>query len=112
MRSRLRSKLESDGWRLPNGQIITEEQFDSEFDAGMVRMGENNERLTQMLHPVENIASVLGSMQWSLLTFDGPVLATADEPVTVWPRSDITSVPRSWPTTTGLLRSLCPASRI
>jgi len=45
----------------------------------------STQQLTTMLTTATKMASVIGSMRWQLLQFDGPVLAFSDHPVVVWP---------------------------
>ena len=47
----------------------------------------SNERLMTMVRLTVKMASAVGSMNWSLVRFDAPVLATSDHPVAVWPPS-------------------------
>jgi hypothetical protein len=42
-------------------------------------------RMTRMLKHARMGTSIIGSMQWSLVEFDEPVLATSDHPVHLWP---------------------------
>jgi len=45
----------------------------------------DTERLTLMLRLGHPVATLLGSMQWLLLEFRSPVVATSDQPIVVWP---------------------------
>jgi hypothetical protein len=42
-------------------------------------------RLTLMLQLSRPLTTLLGSMQWLLVAFHSPLLATSDEPVVIWP---------------------------
>lgn len=42
-------------------------------------------RMTRMLKHARMGTSIVGSMQWSLVEFDEPVLVTSDHPVHLWP---------------------------
>jgi hypothetical protein len=49
-------------------------------------LSEDTETLKRMLSQGPKGACVLGSMHWSLVRFDRPLIATSDHPVVVWPR--------------------------
>ena len=57
-------------------------------------------RASRVLESVMTLASVLASMHWTLLQFDGPLLATSDQPVTFVPlltpgsSAPVTAIPR------------------
>ncbi len=55
--------------------------------ATLERATGSTDRLIAMLRLTAKMASALGSMNWSLLGFDSPVLATSDHPVAAWPPS-------------------------
>jgi hypothetical protein len=63
--------------------------------------------LMKMLQLSATAASALGSMNWSLIEFGGPALATSDHPVVVWPISDKGRPPRpTVPASIGLVNFL------
>ncbi len=45
----------------------------------------SSNRMTRMLKHARMGTSIIGSMRWSLVEFDEPVLATSDHPVHLWP---------------------------
>jgi Protein of unknown function (DUF4238) len=45
----------------------------------------DTERLSRMLTQAQKTTSALGSMHWTLLEFDTPIVATSDQPVAMWP---------------------------
>jgi len=47
----------------------------------------NNTRFERMFTAAPTITSLLGSMQWTLLQFASPVIATCDHPVVLYPRT-------------------------
>ena len=38
-----------------------------------------------MMTTAPTVTSILGSMQWTLLDFHSPIVATSDHPVVLWP---------------------------
>jgi Protein of unknown function (DUF4238) len=63
-------------------------------------------RLTRMLSLGPKVASVLGSMHWSLIEFGSSLLATSDHPVVVWPAGQRSRRPQPSPLNTRLLETL------
>lgn len=53
----------------------------------------DTQRHVRMLALISKIASILGSMHWTLLRFDAPLLAASDHPVHVWPMERTSSRP-------------------
>lgn len=62
-------------------------------------LGGDTHRFIQMLRIGPTAASILGSMHWTLLRFESPVVVTSDHPVVPWPGAG----PRS-PQATEVLR--------
>lgn len=103
-RQELRTKI--DAYALArNIPRISNQEFDAAFDSALTSMAGPEERLSRMMNPIERVASIVGSMHWTLLRFDEPILATSDEPLVVWPQSVRAASPRSWPLNSGLLAS-------
>lgn len=50
----------------------------------------DTDKFTMVLKLSLSVAAVFGSMQWLLIEFDEPLLATSDEPVVIWP-ADVTA---------------------
>jgi Protein of unknown function (DUF4238) len=63
-------------------------------------------RFQRMLALVNKLASVLGSMHWSIIRFDEPLLLTSDHPVVVWPLKRIRASPHASSYGQGLLPTL------
>lgn len=66
----------------------------------------DTERLTRMLGLAPKAASILGSMHWTLVAFNSPIVATSDHPVVAWPLSDRSRRPQPTPFEVGLLETL------
>jgi hypothetical protein len=60
----------------------TPDERDDEVDAFLLS---NSRRLTRMFAMALTTTSVFGSMHWTLVEFDRPLMATCDEPVVLWP---------------------------
>ena len=45
----------------------------------------DTERLSRMLIQGQKATSALGSMHWTLLEFQAPIVATSDQPIVMWP---------------------------
>lgn len=63
-------------------------------------------RLTQMLEFGMKLAITLGSMQWALVEFSSPVLATSDHPVVPWPLAASARRPETTPFNVGVMECL------
>lgn len=63
-------------------------------------------RHVRMLALISKIASILGSMHWTLLRFDRPLLATSDHPVHVWPMERRSSRPLPGRIGSGILKTV------
>jgi len=69
-------------------------------------LGTDTQRFVRMLSAVPKVAAVFGSMQWSLVKFDSPVVATSDQPLVAWPINCQASPPGVSPPDLGCLRTL------
>jgi hypothetical protein len=65
-----------------------------EFEANQRNLLSDTYRLTKMLDLGMRLASILGSMHWSLVEFATPILATSDHPVDVWPAHAASRLPQ------------------
>jgi hypothetical protein len=63
-------------------------------------------RTTRMLSGGLKVASLLGSMHWSLIEFHTPLLATSDHPVVPWPLDDRSRQPQPFSFDIGLFETL------
>jgi Protein of unknown function (DUF4238) len=63
----------------------------------------DTQRLRRMFGMSPKGSAILGSMIWSLIRFDGPMLATSDHPVTAWSRFQTSSRPKPSPFSAGLI---------
>lgn len=80
------SRYRDEGQFAPGpGVEASEEQI---YEATLEQMLGSTERLMTMLRVTAKMASCVGSMTWSLIRFERPVLATSDHPVVVWPASE------------------------
>lgn len=61
---------------------------------------------TRMLGMGFKVASSLGSMHWTLIEFNSPLLATSDHPVVPWPIGDASRSPQPTPMNAGILETL------
>ena len=66
-------------------------------------LSEDTFRLTKMLSLIPKAASAFGSMHWSLVRFEQPVLATSDHPVVRWPIAAGSRRPEHEPDILGLM---------
>jgi Protein of unknown function (DUF4238) len=65
------------------------EQHDAEDDpTADATLLSNSYRLTRMFATALTLTSVFGSMHWTLVEFERPLIATCDEPVVVWGGGD------------------------
>jgi hypothetical protein len=77
--------------QLLSKQIIDKlPQYEREFSpdkvSELIRSLTSNEfRVSHMLETIPKTASLVASMHWTLLDFEGPLLATGDQPVTTVP---------------------------
>lgn len=63
-----------------------EREFSSDKVSELIRSLTSNEfRVSHMLETIPKTASLVASMHWTLLDFEGPLLATGDQPVTAVP---------------------------
>ncbi len=76
------------------------------IDAVEMKTATDTYRLQRMLSQIYKAASVLGTMQWTLIDFGTPSLITSDQPVVLWPLDRPRSVPRSTSYETGLMNGL------
>jgi Protein of unknown function (DUF4238) len=93
----------------PEGKLSEEEIF----AAAKQELLTDTQRLTRMLSLAPKAASVLGSMHWTLVGFNSPILATSDHPVVAWPLAERSRRPQPTPLEVGLLDTLevqAPAS--
>ena len=80
------ARYREEGGFIPEpGVDATEEQI---HRATLEEITGSTYRLTSMLRLTAKMASCFGSMNWSLIRFDSPVIATSDHPVVVWPASE------------------------
>jgi hypothetical protein len=66
----------------------------------------DTQRLVDMLALISKIGSILGSMHWTLLRFESPLLATSDHPVHVWHLERSSSQPLPARMAAGMLKTL------
>jgi len=79
---------------------------DEVLDAAEKHLVGSTPRTTRMLNLAPKVASVLGSMHWSLIEFRRPLIATSDHPVVLWPIGTIARSPEPTPLRSGLLHTL------
>jgi hypothetical protein len=82
--------------------LATEEEV-QEFEQYLLG---STPRTTRMLSLGPKIASLLGSMHWTLIEFHSPLLATSDHPVVLWPLYERSSRPRFMPLDNGMFATL------
>ena len=86
----------------PEGKLSEEEVI----AAAKRELLKDSERLTRMLSLGPKAAGVLGSMHWTLVEFNSPILATSDHPVVAWPLAERSRRPQPTPFEVGLLETL------
>jgi len=69
-------------------------------------MSDDTNRLLRMLSLGHKVTAVLGSMHWTLLRFERPLIASSDEPVVVWPMQRRAAFPQANDRSVGILNSL------
>ena len=67
---------------------------------------QDTQRHIRMLSLLSKVGSIFGSMHWTLVKFDRPVVATSDHPVHVWPMERSTSRPLPGRMGAGVLQAL------
>jgi hypothetical protein len=88
----------------PGQEDATEEEI---YQANVTHMLSSTQALMKMLHLTAKAASSLGSMNWALVEFARPLLATCDHPVVAWPASDLGRTPAPVrPSSVGLVNFL------
>lgn len=68
--------------------------------------GGDTQRIVRMLALVPKAASVFGSMHWSLVRFEAPLLVTGDQPVVIWPLEQASTPAQPTRISAGLLPTL------
>lgn len=58
---------------------------EAEIAATAEHLGSDTQMLVQMLSLIPKVQTLLGSMHWTLIRFDGRALALSDDPVVPWP---------------------------
>ena len=94
-----------------------EREFSSDKVSELIRSLTSNEfRVSHMLETIPKTASLVASMHWTLLDFEGQLLATGDQPVTAVPllgdndRAEVAPMPSTgYVATTELRIALSPS---
>ena len=76
------------------------------IDAAEAETATDSYRLHRMLSQIYKAASVLGTMQWTLIEFASPSLITSDQPMVLWPLDRAGSIPCGTPYEAGLMNGL------
>jgi hypothetical protein len=81
------AKWRTDG--LPDDiRLHADADIDAELDKAERYLDEDTPRMIRMLSLAGKIAGIFASMQWSLVRFENPVVATSDQPINVMPLTD------------------------
>lgn len=91
-----------DEYRRDPATAATVEQLD-ELEA---ELATDSARLLRMMTTSPTITSIVGSMQWTLLDFRSPVVATSDHPLVLWPGAAARSPRPTRITEAGLLECI------
>jgi len=94
------------GWRR-EGKVKArgeqQEVTDAEIDEAVSVFGTDTSRYISMLRLAPTLATVLGSMHWTLVDLRTPLIATSDHPVVLWPLSERSRRPQPTPVGIGVL---------
>lgn len=100
-------------WHAESTERWAEETRATQWEATDEQIGEvrdlllsSTPRLTRMLSLGPKVASVIGSMHWSLVEFRSPLLATSDHPIVLWPAHERSRHPQPSRLGGGLLHTL------